>query len=112
MDEVFANPLIELEQYGCIYFCTGCCAEAGAFVLMVPKIEVAYLKAAVDGLESSLRIAQQENAFLRGLLDARITSAGYDEPSVHVPASFPFSEVESVSDDIDSIIDGLQPESH
>jgi hypothetical protein len=111
MEEIFANPLIELEQYGYIYFCTACCFEVGSFVMMVPSDEAQYLKAAVNGLETSLRNAKNENTYLRGLLDARISAAGSGESDSDGVVSIPLFEVESGQDSIDSLINGLQSES-
>jgi hypothetical protein len=110
MEEIFANPLIELEDYGGVFICLACCTEIGSFVRMVPRVEFDYMRATVAGLETSLREAHSQNEYLRGLLNARIDSGGYDESVRDVSASIPLFEVESVTDDIDSLINGIESE--
>jgi hypothetical protein len=109
MEEIFANPVIELEAYGYIYFCLPCCAEIGAFVSMIPRDQMEVLALDRDSWKSSFLNATNENTYLRGLLDARISAAGRDESALREPLSVHVPETEPESVDIDSLIDGIEP---
>lgn len=111
MEEIFANPIIELEQYGYIYFCQACCAEIGSFVMMVPAKSYGHMLEKVAGLQDHIDRLDRENAYLKGLLNARIDSAGRGESVSDEPSSVSLLEVEPVADDFDSFVNSLEPDS-
>jgi hypothetical protein len=112
MEEIFANPIIELEDYGYIYFCLPCCAEIGAFVSMIPREQMEILAVDRDSYKASFLNATNENTYLRGLLNARISLAGEyaesGEPDSNGSVSVSLLEVKPKSDEPDSDFDVIE----
>lgn len=103
-DEHFANLQVELEFYGSIYLCLDCCAEVGDFIRMIPREKMELLALERDNLAQALASANNENVYLRGLLNARIDSAGSSESDGYESASVPLFEVDDSADELDRIL--------
>jgi len=109
-EEIFANPIIELEYYGYLYFCQACCTELGSFVNMVPaRTYEAQITLARDLAEKNIHLGNQIE-YLKGLLNARVDSVGRGEPVSDDDVSVSLLETEPEPDDINSIIDSLEPD--
>lgn len=98
--EVWANPMIELPEYGFIYFCVPCCLEIGSFALMVSKENHAMLLRRYNEI-LSLNIELTEKVKrLKELLDVRIDSGDSSSvPSVNI-SDLPILEDPSDPDEI------------
>lgn len=110
-DEVFANIGVELDLYGQCYLCTDCCFEIAAFVLCVPPDEHQRLKDEYVALGAINHGLIKKNEYLKGLLDARINTAGSGEPDSDGSVSVPLLEVDSAADEIDRILNADQSKS-
>lgn len=113
MEEIFANPQAELEQYGALYFCQACCLELSAFVMAVPIAVFDKVVAANVELSDRNVFLLNQVDYLREILNARIDSAGAGQP-VHDDSSassvdVPVSKVELAADDVNQLIDSLEP---
>ena len=105
-DEIFANLGIELELYGCLYLCTGCCEEIARFVEYHHSDEVNALKHLCEVNLAWVKREQAENTRLRKLVDVFINTGSIDGSSVDGDSSLHVSEAESDSDYINSILNG------
>lgn len=104
-DEIFANIGVELDFYGDCYLCQDCCHEFASFVMAVPEDthrklvdEYVALQAINVGLVKKIE-------YLRGLLDARINSAGSSKSDSDEPSGVPVFETEPDTGFIDSILE-------
>lgn len=107
-EEIFANPAIEQELYGVFYYCTECCAELASFINYVSPKSVEADKTANRLLRERVQFLSEQVDYLRGLLNARISAAGSGQPISDGTFGLPVSEVESNSDFVDRVIDGLE----
>lgn len=108
MEEPFANLQVDIELFGNLYLCLNCCAEVADFIgFKSPRLYNETIKALA---EANVKVEELEDQLLeaRGLLDARIRSAGRrgdpakslgnGTPSVDVSASKPKPDI------VDSIL--------
>jgi hypothetical protein len=109
MDEIFANPVVELDFFGYLYFCQACCAELGSFVNMIPEAQYLDTKASLKEHHAALTYARNQIEYLKGLLNARIDLVGSGQPISDEPVSVSLLETEPVADNIDTLIDSLEP---
>jgi len=108
--EVWANPGVEIEHYGMVYICLDCCAEVADFInFRSPKV-YKDLEEKYKVLQNDWDILRKQLAEAKGLLNARIDSAGSSEPVGDESAGVVVSETESDSDFIDSVINIDKPE--
>jgi hypothetical protein len=109
-EEYFLNLNVELDYFGFMYLCPDCAVEIGESVSSVPYERFQELEEHAAAM--SVLIVENTNqiAYLKGLLDARIDLARSGVPNSDESVSVPVLEVESESDDVDSLIDGLEPE--
>jgi hypothetical protein len=110
MDETFLNLGVELEFFGFLYLCGDCSVEIGESVGSLPYEQHQHLKDTVLALENANASLHKKIDYLRGLLDARIDLAGGSEPDGDEPVGFSLLEVEPESDELDSIINGIESE--
>lgn len=108
-DELFANLQTELEYYGIAYLCTDCCAEAADFILYKSPEKYEELKRKYEALQRDWNALRSQLAEAKGLLDARINSAGSSEPNGNGTAGVHVSSSESEPDDIDRILNDNEP---
>jgi hypothetical protein len=107
-EEPFLNLFVELDYFGALYLCTDCGSEIAEAMGYIPHERHQRLR---DEYEVSSDIVLQQFQkinYLKGLLDARIDSAGSSEPDSNGIASVPVLEDESGQDSVDEIINGLQ----
>lgn len=75
-EEVFANLGVELDFYGLVYLCLDCCAEVASFICFVdPKAfnEATY---EINKLKDANRALLNQLKEAKGLINARIDTAG------------------------------------
>lgn len=110
--EIFADLGVELDHYGMLYLCQDCCLELASFVMAVPAEQVELYKLSVEELKKDLTILHQQNEYLRGLLDARIESAGVvdSEPDSDEPDGVPVLTTESATADLDKLLNKYKSE--
>ena len=103
-DEIFANLGVELEEYGIAYLCLECCAEIADFICFKNPEEYREMRSSYLDLviERNVLLAQLQEA--KGLLNARIDSAGYSEPSSDGNDDLSIPEALSTADEIDRIL--------
>lgn len=111
--EIFANLGIELEFYGGVYLCQDCCLELAGFVMAVPHETVELYRITVEELKKDLTLAHAQNEYLRGLLDARIKSAGVIVGEFNSDGNDDVSlpEVESAATEVDRLINEYKSKS-
>lgn len=109
-DEIFANPGIELEFHGVLYFCVACCLELSAFVMAVPEDRAMQLVDANIELGKRNHYLMNQVTYLKGLLDARIDLAGSGEPISDGVVGLPISQVELDAAEIDRITNKYKSE--
>ena len=103
-DELFATLNVELEFYGIAYLCTDCCGEVANFVLFKSPKDYESVQKKYAVLLTDWNILRAQLAEAKGLLDARINSAGSSEPDGDGTAGVSVSQAESVSVDIDRLL--------
>lgn len=110
-DEIFANLGVELEFYGMCYLCQDCCHEVANFVMCVPPEQHDHLKDEYLVLQANNHGLTKKVEYLKGLLDARIDSAGSSESDSDGDASVSLFEVDDAADEIDRILKSEQSKS-
>lgn len=81
-DELFATFNVELEFYGIIYLCQECCAEVASFVCFIDPNTYLDLQGKYMELVNTYVSTRKQLDEAKGLLNARIDSAGSDEFNV------------------------------
>ena len=109
-DELFATLNVELAFYGIAYLCTECCAEIADFIMFKSPKAHQELSAKYEALQKDWNILRAQLAEAKGLLDARINSAGSGEPDGDGTASVPVSQAQSISVDLDRILNNDKSE--
>ena len=108
--EIWANPGVEIEHYGMVYICLDCCAELADFINFKSPKAYRDLDEKYKALHKDWNILRSQLAEAKGLLDARITSAGSSEPSGNGSADVALSKVESDAGFLDSVLNDDEPE--
>lgn len=109
-EEPFISVQMELEFYGCVYFCLDCTkALATAIGWMGPNATEKIQETNGLLLDRILQLNSQ-NEYLKELLNVRINASGSREHDSHVAASFSFSETESDATPTDQATDGHESE--
>lgn len=103
-EEVFANLGVELEFYGVAYLCLECCAELASFVNYKAPQEYELLLDSLEKYRERNVSLSNQLAEAKRLLDVRIESAGYREPSRDGFVDVPLFEVDSAADEVDRIL--------
>lgn len=103
-NELFATLNVELEFYGIAYLCTECCAEVADFIMFKSPKAHQELKAKYDALQKDWNLLRAQLAETKGLLNARIDSAGTSESDGDGAAGVYVPEAEQFSDDVDRIL--------
>lgn len=109
-DELFATLNVELEFYGIAYLCQECCKEVAGFVLYKDPADHEKLANKYAVLLKDHDILRKQLAEAKGLLDARIDSAGSSEPDGDGTPSVPVSSAQSISTDLDRILNNDESE--
>jgi hypothetical protein len=105
--EIFASLAVELDHYGVVYLCQDCCAEIAGFILFVPPEKSQELESKLAAAVIMLDKKDNQIAYLKGLLNARIDLAGSSEPISDGSPSSSVSEIEPDTDFIDSILNSV-----
>lgn len=107
-EEPFLNLFVELDYFGALYLCTDCGSEIAEAMGYIPHERHQRLRDEYV-ISSDIVLQQfQKINYLKGLLDARIDSAGSSEPDSNGTSGVPVLEDESGQDSVDEIIDGLE----
>lgn len=108
--EIFLNLGVELDFFGFLYLCSDCAVEIGESVGSVPHEQHIAVSSLAEEQDRIITENDNQIAYLKGLLDARIDLARFSKPDGNGPVDVSLFENESGQDDVDSIINGIESE--
>lgn len=103
-DEIFASLGVELEYYGVAYLCLECCAELADFIRYKSPDAFFALKLKHEALKLENEVLKDQLAEAKGLLNARIDSAGRRSAVGDGASSVHVSETESEPGFVDRVL--------